>query len=350
MSEKIPQLRKRGKKFYVFWTERGKTQRLSLGTEDPAEAKARYAAFLTAGPELQGGPADMALTCGDALTHYRIEHVERNVVDVSRQITCIDHLIEHFGNMAVCDVTEADIDSYCASRSSGGIGKASKPSTHRRELTALQAAFKHEKKKKRLKLEDIPEIISPPEGPPRDRWISKSELKTLFQVAKMSSPGVDRLPRVFRFSAIAYYTASRRNALERLTWFQVDLNSALIHLARPGEKKTNKRRPIVPISPALLPIIRQAYEERVSEYVLDHPGDIFSQFSWCVSRAGLKDVTPHTLRHTRAVHLAQDGVSLYDIGSLLGDNIATVERVYLHHCPEHLASIMDADVGGIGVL
>ena len=48
-------------------------------------------------------------------------------------------------------------------------------------------------------------------------------------------------------------------------------------------------------------------------------------------------LTPHVLRHTRATHLLQKGVAPYAVASLLGDTVATVLRVYGHHCPNYLA-------------
>jgi len=53
---------------------------------------------------------------------------------------------------------------------------------------------------------------------------------------------------------------------------------------------------------------------------------------------GLGDkANPHILRHSRATHLLQDGVSIYDVARLLGDSVQTIERVYGHHSPDYLA-------------
>jgi site-specific recombinase XerD len=42
------------------------------------------------------------------------------------------------------------------------------------------------------------------------------------------------------------------------------------------------------------------------------------------------------IRHSRASHLLQDGEDLWKVARLLGDTVATVERVYAHVLPEHL--------------
>jgi len=281
------------------------------------------------------------LSCGDVLSDYLMEHVERKVVDVRRQRIAIIHLMMHFNQISVSAVTPGIIDEYCFQRSNGYIGRPSKDPTQRRELGVLRAAINHAVRHRRMPAGEAPYIPLPSASPPRDRWLSRSELAKLFAGAR--SHNFFKLSRLYKFIALAYYTGSRRSALENLTWDQVDLENKRIKLARNGEHRTKKRRPTVPISPALMPMLERAYKERTSDYVLDYPSSTFDGFKELVKEIGLSDVTPHTLRHTRAVHLAQDGVSLYDIAGLLGNSIATVEQNYLHHCPDHLAAVLESD-------
>ncbi|HMD14056.1 MAG TPA: tyrosine-type recombinase/integrase [Bacteroidota bacterium] len=49
----------------------------------------------------------------------------------------------------------------------------------------------------------------------------------------------------------------------------------------------------------------------------------------------------HSLRHTFASRLVQDGVSLYEVQKLLGHNNITVTQVYSHLQPEGLHSMVD---------
>ena len=45
---------------------------------------------------------------------------------------------------------------------------------------------------------------------------------------------------------------------------------------------------------------------------------------------------PHMLRHSRASHMLHDGEDIYKVARLLGDTVATVERVYGHSQVEFL--------------
>lgn len=355
--------------YYAWWYDQdaGRTERLSLRTKDPDQAGRRFAAFLTefykgtVGPQakVQAGAAAEAITCDVAFDHYRDEHVAANVVDKDRLDIVLKHLQQHFGHIPVAAVTQEDWKAYAQCRAEGRIGKPSGPGTLRKEGTHLIAAWNHEVRKKRLPADLVPSITLPPAPPAKDRWLTIEELQRLFAAARQEPvrddsgafSGMkhsDSLPRIYLFCRIAYFTASRKTAVLTLTRFQVDLANRKIRLNPEGRAQTKKRRPVVPIADQLYPELAAALKATSSEYVLRHTGSIRTAFEGAVDRAGLEDVTPHTLRHTRAVHLAQRGVSLYEIAGLLGDSIETVYRNYLHHCPDHLRGAVNAvDLDGV---
>jgi site-specific recombinase XerD len=58
--------------------------------------------------------------------------------------------------------------------------------------------------------------------------------------------------------------------------------------------------------------------------------------------AGLRaDVTPHTLKHSCATLMLQNGVSTWTVAGLLGTSEAVIRKVYGHHAVEHLRSAAD---------
>jgi integrase len=48
-----------------------------------------------------------------------------------------------------------------------------------------------------------------------------------------------------------------------------------------------------------------------------------------------KDVTPHTLRHTRATWLMQSGIDPWEAAGHLGMSMETLQRVYGKHHPDY---------------
>ncbi len=313
--------------YHAYWydPEKRRTKRKTLNTIDPGEAQIIFAEWLLDHTRKVGRPVSSGLTVEQAVHDYQIEHVAEKVVDTERVGFIFKNILAHFGTMQVADISIATCRAYRDLRFAGDIGRPAQAGTVRRELGALTAAINHEVRWRRLPRNDVPYIELPQAPEPRTRWLTHEELDRLLASAN---------GRTHTFTLLAYYTASRKKALEELTWFQVDLDRETITLNPTGRRQTAKRRPVVPIDGPLLAHLRTL--DRTTPYVLETKGAIRKGFEAACRRASLEDVTPHTLRHTRAVHLAQEGVDLYAIAGLLGDSIATVEKNYLHHCPDHL--------------
>ena len=318
--------------YYAFWydPDTRRTRRHSLNTKVPGEAALAFATFLQHGADVYRSRA-AGLTCGQALQDYLREHIEEKYVDTKRPRGTIANLSEHFGSLEVSKVEIQNQLAYRDRRMRGEIGtKPAKLSTVRRELGLLNAAIQHAVKWKRIPAGDAP-VIERPDLPEQEvRVLSREDVQRLMDVAS---------PRGKAFIMLAYYTASRRTAIETLTWFQVDLDTGFIKLAKPGERRTKKRRPEVPIDPELMPLLRQLWAERTNEYVLGSTTRIDHAWITACEKAGV-DASPHCLRHSRATHLLEAGASLWAVASLLGDTVATVEKYYGHPRAEHVAEVL----------
>ncbi len=154
------------------------------------------------------------------------------------------------------------------------------------------------------------------------------------------------------FVLIALMTAGRKGAILSLTWERIDLERRLVHFAEPGRRPTSKQRPSVPINDALMAALAEAREAATCDNVIEFAGQavnsIKRSFRGACRRAGLDGVTPHTLRHTAATWMAQDGVDMWKIAGVLGHaDVSTTSRVYLKHSPDHLRRAVGAlDVFG----
>lgn len=69
-----------------------------------------------------------------------------------------------------------------------------------------------------------------------------------------------------------------------------------------------------------------------------------------MARAGLKGVTPHTLRHTSASWMIQQGISALEVSRVLGHkNSRITEEVYAKHAPDYLGNAVSAlEIGELG--
>jgi len=337
----VPWLAKRGDIYYAYWPRQDspKPGSWSLGTTEAGEAQDRFAAYLINRDVITDtAETSKDITVKKILSDYKIEHIDEpgKVAETTadRFDSCQKNLNRFFGTAIVKDIGILNCRQYKKARNSGQSGHKSGDSTVRRELADLESAIGHAVRWKRLNKSDAPFIEKPKQAPPKDRWLTNDELKRLMENAS---------GRTLLFIQLAYWTASRKQALHELTWFQVKFEDRKIHLNALGRKQTSKKRPTVPLVAQLLPILHSAKTKASTPWVLETSGDTRTGFYSACERAGLKKVTRHTLRHTRAVHLAQSGVRPYVIAGLLGDTTATVEANYLHHCPDHIRAEIESN-------
>lgn len=333
--------------YYISVTDKGRSRRVTTGTRDLRTAQKVLSAFLLIDERERFSDVPGAFTVhqcfgdinSDVGNGYWHEHVLKKVGAVPAQRMGAEKILAHFGPLECKAITEADVEAFVAKRRDGRIGKGGGNAIIRRDLSVLIAALNHAVKHKRLAIQDKPHISMPESPPPRQRWLTRDEAKRLLTAARGTGA---TLPRAYRFIVLALSTASRRTAILELRKDQVDLENGFITLNPSGRAQTKKRRPQVPISDELRPILTQMMTETKSDYLLDHPGNIGKAFARAIKEAGLEGVTPHTLRHTWATWAAQAGVPMVEIAGVLGDNINTVFQNYLHYSPSHLRSAVNA--------
>ena len=108
---------------------------------------------------------------------------------------------------------------------------------------------------------------------------------------------------------------------------------------------TKKRQPPVPLPPRLLAHLRRwkaSGQRFVVEWERRPVKRVSKAFRAVVRELGLKDVMPHTLRHTAATWLMQAGVDPWVAAGFLGMTVQTLLDNYGHHHPDHLAGAVRA--------
>ncbi|WP_313981168.1 tyrosine-type recombinase/integrase, partial [Iodidimonas nitroreducens] len=214
--------------------------------------------------------------------------------------------------------------------------------TLRRELGVLRAALNYEHKHGRLLR--VPHVWLPSKPAGKDRWLERDEAARLLWASRHDSKARQYLPL---FILIGLYTGARKGAILDMRWPQVDFARGVIDFNPPGRKRTDKGRSIIPIPRGLKWFLVKA-RERGSDlgYVISRNGkplgDIKKGFAAAAIRAGLDEVTPHTLRHTAGTWLAQKGVDLFQIAGWLGHSHDRTSELYAHHHPDHFKAAREA--------
>jgi integrase len=148
-------------------------------------------------------------------------------------------------------------------------------------------------------------------------------------------------PHVKLFAALAVATGGRSTALRELRWPNVDLDRRLIDLNPRGRQQVaNKGRATVPINDQLLPLLAEAKAGAESEYVIEYQGkpiaSIRKGFEAASERSGVH-CTPHMLRHSAAVWMAEARTPMEEIAAYLGHkNTAITVRVYARYHGDYL--------------
>lgn len=313
--------------YYITWSVGGKTHRRSTGQTDRDEAEKVRASLVLQSRQRNN---TQSLTVEQALDDYMREHSDHIP---SKDVTRFNavHLKAFFGGMQVSEVTPSKVKEYIREKRDEKYADG----TIRKQLTPLSAAFNHARKEGRIFSHAI--ITMPNPTTSKTKTLNQAEAKSLLDVC------TENYLRLF--VAMGIYTGARKSAILDLKWSQVNLKDRMINFNPPGRAQTKKHRPIVPIGKELLEMLKEARNINKGQYVVmfrgDRLWDIKKGFKEACNRAKLKNVTPHTLRHTFATWLAQAGVDMWRIAKLLGDTIRTIEKNYAHHAPEYMHEDVD---------
>lgn len=306
----------------------GIRRRHSLGTADRPRAEAGFAEWkrhLSAAAH--GGPSTVA----GVYEGYRAEAEAEGKPAACRIADAWKRLKSTFGPIAPIDVTPALCRAYRLRRLKGEEGR--KPvgdGTIHVELGYLRAALRFGAK--RGWLAQPPHVPLPRKPAPREGHLTRDEARALLDAAVM--------PHVRLFIVLAIATAARSGALLELTWDRVDFERRRILLRDPERHATRKGRATPPINDMALKALEDARKGAVSEFVIEWGGkkmaSVRKGIEAAARRAGVQ-CTPHVLRHTAAVWMAEEAVPMSEISQYLGHtSTAVTERIYARYSPDHL--------------
>lgn len=262
----------------------------------------------------------------------------------------IERLGEFWGDRMLGDVNGALCRSYVAWRKGKPVA--------RRELEDLRAAIIHHRREGLHR--EVIDVVLPSKGRPRERWLTRSEAARLLWAAwrmrQRSSVGGESVRRtgqhVARFILVALYTGTRAGAVCNASFTSdptrgyIDLERGVFYRRASVQRETKKRQPPVRLPARLLTHLRrwQAQGQRsVVEWHGDAVGRVSKSFRSACQAAGLgEDVTPHSLRHTAATWMMQNGAPIWEAAGYLGMSEKVLRDTYGHHSADHQSGARDA--------
>lgn len=247
---------------------------------------------------------------------------KRDGVGVERFRTHELALKDHFWHRLGTVIEREDCRAYFKARKKLGYAN----STIRTDLALLRACLRWRYGKQ------APALWLPPASPSREIWLTKDEANKLVDAAKS--------PHIRLFLILGLATGARSDAILDLEWKRVDFAGGTVDFRPAGRDQTNKRRIVVKMNDRARAALETAYTARLSDHVIEYGGKPVASVKKSIARLS-KDtgivVSPHVLRHTCAVWMAQADVPILMISQYLGHTSITVTaNTYARYTPSFM--------------
>ena len=249
-----------------------------------------------------------------------------------------NHLIPALGNKAMGEVIPPDIAAVVAAMKEREYA----PGTINRLLVMLRYGYTLAQRWRVEGVDGNPakEVNNIKEDNKIERYLTPAQTKSLLEAVR-SSPN----PMLGDIVAFLLFTGARKREALDAKWRDIDWQQQSWRIPK---TKSGKIRHI-PLSSGAVKLLRAVKNkaEKRGEYIFPNPqtGPPFVSifYSWDAARtkAGLRDLRIHDLRHSFASFLVNAGRSLYEVQELLGHaNIRTTSR-YAHLSRERLRDAVE---------
>jgi len=238
----------------------------------------------------------------------------------------------------ITELTRADLRKWIASLSREGLA----PASIARAVSATRGFFKFLMLDGHIKSHPAEDLDTPQRFSYLPKFLTEDEINRLFAAPNVATEEGIRDRTMLE---IMYAAGLRVSELVVLKHDDVDLLAGLIVCHGKGSKE---RR--VPLGKSAIHWLQQyaaakaGYGKSSLPHVFLHRGRPFTrQLAWSIikrhaEKAGIKSVSPHTLRHSFATHLLQHGADSRSVQALLGHSDISTTQIYTHMTDLHLRS------------
>lgn len=311
--------------FCIKWVDGSGPHRVSLGTTDRSAAEASASDFWTRRTLVEVG------TVGEVVDAY-LPTLE-GTAGKKRKDEAWVAAKPFWGPKRVTNLV-ADIENIKGSGRSYMEWRDKAANTIRKETGLVIEALGWAVDKGLLPR--APHLYIPPIPESEVQHLTKREFRKFLTGCKA--------PHVTLFAQLALATAARSNALLELPWARVDFDRKQINLKRAPRSEdgevTIKPRAHVPITDQLYPLLVNAKEAAQTMFVIETGGQrilsIRKGFEAASERSGVY-CTPHMLRHSAAVWMAEARTPMEEIAAYLGHkNTRVTTSTYARFHPDYL--------------
>lgn len=235
------------------------------------------------------------------------------------------------------ELTRTDLRAWIASLSREGLA----PTSVSRATSAARGFYRFLMLDGHIKRHPAEDLDTPQRVAYLPRFLSEDEMERLLAAPDTATEEGLRDRAILE---VMYASGLRISELIALKAADVDLDGGL--LACHGKGSKERRIPIGKSATRWLELYRSARARRSSAhdprlFVNSLGAPLTRQVVWAAikrlaERAGLENVSPHTLRHSFATHLLQRGADSRSVQSLLGHSDISTTQIYTHMTDRHL--------------
>ncbi|HKS26699.1 MAG TPA: site-specific tyrosine recombinase XerD [Pyrinomonadaceae bacterium] len=235
------------------------------------------------------------------------------------------------------ELERADLRAWIASLSREGLA----PRSVSRATSAARGFYRFLMLDGHIKRHPAEDLDTPQAGAHLPRFLSEDEMERLLSAPDTATEEGLRDRAILE---VMYASGLRISELISLKPSDVDMDAGLLSCHGKGSKE--RRIPIGKSATRWLELYRAArlrqtrtHDARLFVNSLGAPltrHNVWASIKRYSERAGLENVSPHTLRHSFATHLLQRGADSRSVQSLLGHSDISTTQIYTHITDRHL--------------
>jgi len=276
------------------------------------------------------------------LTYIQVEKglARRTLESYGSDLKRLDRWASKTG-VEVANLSRPDMRKWIAQLSREGLA----PSSVARAVSAARGFFQFLMRDGHIKHQPTEDLDTPQKFSYLPKFLTEDEIDLLFSTPDVTTKeGIrDRV-----MLELMYAAGLRVSELVSLKQRDVDVHTGVVVCHGKGSKE---RR--VPIGKSAIHWL-QRYdsikagfgEPAYANVFLERGKPLTRQFAWATikkhaAKIGLKNVSPHTLRHSFATHLLQHGADSRSVQALLGHSDISTTQIYTHITDRHLRAAYD---------
>ncbi len=211
----------------------------------------------------------------------------------------------------------------------------------RRLLSALRGFYKFLMIEGHIEKSPADDLVAPQKGLYLPKFLNKADINLLLSIPDVSSETGLRDKAILE---VMYASGLRVSEVVTLRINDIDIDAGILTCKGKGSK--TRRVPVgssaIEWIKSYLVLRRQKENIEVQNLFVTplgmpiHRQMIHSFIKQYAEKCGLKDVSPHTLRHSFATHLVQNSADIRSVQQMLGHADISTTQIYTHMTDAHL--------------